>query len=404
VSSFDNLTFAPVYVVDVDGRQGGLFRAHKGRRLIAAHRKPGTIPFVGASRVKNSITDFADTPVLFPGGWVTLIYNGDGGTGHAKYQPSSFSASDDVIALEPLSAQATKSALLLIASMLTQQCVPKFGFGYKLTLNRLDRQKIMAPVTTDADGKHVVDWKGLTRLGEELLRVAEERVVDSLVSSPDDDDTLQDLVFEPKLITNVFESMKATSAWYDKSKLVLTGEGRYPFVSRTRENNGTDGSCVRQEKKPEPGNAVTIGLDTQTVAYQPMAFYTSQNIQVLRHERLDVGSALVLVALIKEQMSKFSWGGNGATLGRLQKTRVMVPVTTDEGEQVVDWDGMSRYGRALRVRAERTMSAVLETHFEIRATKGVRRTTGSPQPKDQVTTDFVLKAFLREVYLLKPSL
>src|SRR5450631_1948004 len=132
------LTFGPVYVVDVEGRQTGLFRAHKGRRLIAAHRKPGTVPFVGASRVKNSITDFADTPVLFPGGWVTLIYNGDGGTGHAKYQPAPFSASDDVIALEPLSDQSTKPALLLIASMLTQQCVPKFGFGYKLTLHRLD--------------------------------------------------------------------------------------------------------------------------------------------------------------------------------------------------------------------------------------------------------------------------
>jgi hypothetical protein len=138
-------------------------------------------------------------------------------------------------------------------------------------------------------------------------------------------------------ITDVFESMKASSDWYDKSKLVLTGEGRYPFVPRTRENNGIDGSCVRQEKNPEPGNAVTIGLDTQTVAYQPVAFYTSQNIQMLRYERLGVDSALVLSVLIKQQMSRFSWGGSEATLGRLQKTRIMVPVTTDDGgEQVVD--------------------------------------------------------------------
>ena len=144
MSSYDELTFAPVYVVDIKGRQEGLFRAHKGRRLIAAHRKPGAVPFVGASRVNNSITDFADTPVLFPGGWVTLIYNGDGGTGHAKYQPAPFSASDDVIALEPITDLATQPALLLIASMLTHQCVPKFGFGYKLTLHRLGRQKIGA--------------------------------------------------------------------------------------------------------------------------------------------------------------------------------------------------------------------------------------------------------------------
>jgi hypothetical protein len=366
VSTFNDLTFAPVYVVHVEGRQAGLFRAHKGRRLIAAHRKPGAIPFVGASRMNNSITDFADTPVLFPGGWVTLIYNGDGGTGHAKYQPSPFSASDDVIALEPLCNQTTKPALLLIASMLTQQCVPKFGFGYKLTLHRLGRQKVMVPVTINADGEQIVDWVGMTRLGVELLRVVEERVAKVRTSSPDydDDDTLQELIYGPMLITDVFESMKASSAWYDKSKLVLIGKGRFPFVSRTRENNGIDGSCVLQEKNPEPGNALTIGLDTQSVAYQPTASYTSQNIQVLRHKCLNVDNALVLSALIKQQMSKFSWGGNGATLGRLQKTRIMVPVTIDaDGKQVVDWVGTSRYGRALRVRAEFKMDAARKQCF-----------------------------------------
>ncbi|WP_208458860.1 restriction endonuclease subunit S [Burkholderia sp. BCC0322] len=377
MSAFEKLTFAPVYVVDVKGRQTGLFHAHKGRRLIAAHRKSGATPFVGASRMNNSITDFADTPVLFPGGWVTLIYNGDGGTGHAKYQPAPFSASDDVIALEPLSDQATEPALLLIASMLTQQCVPKFGFGYKLTLHRLGRQKIMVPMTTNVDGEHVVDWEGMTRLGEELLRVAKERMVEARVSSSDDDDTLPEFTFEPMLITDVFKSMKASSAWYDKSKLVPTGEGRYPFVSRTRENNGIDGTCVRQEKNPEPGNAITIGLDTQTVAYQPMAFYTSQNIQVLRHERLCADSALVLSTLIKQQMSRFSWGGNGATLGRLRKTRIMVPVTTNaSGERVVDWEGMSCYGRALRVKAERAINVVLadvpEPVAPVRNSRGVR--------------------------------
>lgn len=360
MSIFDTLTFAPIYVADIEGRQTGLFRAHKGRRLIAAHRKPGTIPFVGGSRMNNSITDFAETPVLFPSGWVTLIYNGDGGTGHARYQPAPFSASDDVIALEPVSEQATEPALLLIASMLTQQCVPKFGFGYKLTLHRLGRQKIIAPVITNINGEQLVDWAGLTRLGEELLSVVRKRMVKVRVSSLDDDDTLPNLTFEPMLITDVFDSMKATSAWYDKSKLVQVGKAQFPFVSRTRENNGIDGLCARQEKDPEFGNAITIGLDTQSVAYQPVPFYTSQNIQVLRNKLMDTHSALVMSALIKQQMSKFSWGGNGATLGRLQKTRIMVPVVTSaDGEQMVDWEGMSRYGYALRVRSERMTERLL---------------------------------------------
>lgn len=159
---------------------------------------------------------------------------------------------------------------------------------------------------------------------------------------------LDTLDFRPMLITDVFASMKASSAWYDKSKLDSTGEAIYPFVSRTKASNGVDGFCPRQEKKPEPGNAVTIGLDTQTIGYQPVPFYTSQNIQVLRHPRLNVYNASVLAAALREQMGKFSWGGNGATLGRLKKTRIMVPVTTDDtGNQVVDWDGLDRLGAEL---------------------------------------------------------
>ncbi|TFD65606.1 hypothetical protein E3T38_14205 [Cryobacterium sp. Hb1] len=177
-----DLNFEPMFVVDVPGRQGGLFRAHKGRRLITAHRKRGNMPFVAGSRGNNSIVDFADVPALFPAGWLTLIYNGDGGTGHAKYQPAPFSASDDVIVLEPITGEASEEALLLIVSMLTHQCVPKFGFGYKLTLHRLGRQKILVPVTTNSSGEQVVDWVGM-RLYGRVLRARAERPMSAVLGA-----------------------------------------------------------------------------------------------------------------------------------------------------------------------------------------------------------------------------
>ncbi|MBF4549393.1 restriction endonuclease subunit S [Pseudoclavibacter sp. VKM Ac-2888] len=171
-----NLRFAPMFVIDVPGRQRGIFHAHKGKRLITAHRKPGRMPFVAGSRKNNSIADLADIPALFPGGWITLIYNGDGGTGHAKYQPMSFNASDDVTALEPVAEGATEGALLMLVTMLTQQCVPKFGFGYKLTLHRLGRQRIMVPVVTDDFGDEVIDWESMTLYGKVLRARAERRL------------------------------------------------------------------------------------------------------------------------------------------------------------------------------------------------------------------------------------
>jgi len=358
MSTYDDLTFAPVFVVDIEGQQDGLFHAHKGKRQTAADRRPGRMLFVGGSRVNNSITDFAETPALFPGGWVTLIYNGDGGTGHAKYQPAPFSASDDVIALEPLSNEASEPAMLLIASMLTQQCVPKFGFGYKLTLQRLARQKVTAPVTTAANGKQVVDWDGLTRLGKEILVKVETRARAVRVSAPADADSLSELTFGPMLITDVFESMKASSAWYDKVSL-KSGTGRNLYLSQTRSSNSVAEIVADQGNAPESGECITMTLKTQAIFYQPSPFYTAQNFLIFRHPSLDTDSGMILVTALRRAAKKFSWG-YGVSMARLSKTRIMVPVTKDDaGAQTVDWDGMSRYGNALRVRAERMMDAIL---------------------------------------------
>lgn len=169
--------------------------------------------------------------------------------------------------------------------------------------------------------------------------------------------SLEDLEFAPMLITEVFDSVKATRAWYDKSKLATQGAKVFPFVSRTRADNGVDSFCPAQAKVPEPGNAITIGLDTQTLGYQPVPFYTGQNIQVLRHKRLDEITAPVLMTLIKGQLRKFSWGGNGATLGRLVKTRIVVPVRRDnQGEQVVDWDTLKALGEDLMAQVRESAS------------------------------------------------
>jgi hypothetical protein len=163
------------------------------------------------------------------------------------------------------------------------------------------------------------------------------------------------------LITDIFESMRAAGKWFDLSKAISSGIPSVPYVARSGGGNGIGSFLPHQGfNPPNAGKAITIGVSTSTVFYQPVPFYTSKEIQVLRHHQLSADNGLILVTLLREQMSKFQWG-NGASLERLKATRIMVPVTTDaNGEQVVDWNGMSRYGRALRLSAERAMNVVLE--------------------------------------------
>ena len=92
--------------------------------------------------------------------------------------------------------------------------------------------------------------------------------------------------------------------------------------------------------KVDEGNVITIGLDTQTVFYQPTSFYTGQNIQIIRHSQLDRYNALFLIVAIKKLVEKFSWGSYGATLTRLRKSRIYLPAT-DKGE--IDFAFMSAF-------------------------------------------------------------
>ncbi|MDO5701056.1 MAG: restriction endonuclease subunit S [Bowdeniella nasicola] len=160
MSVLETLDFLPMLIVDI-------FRPHKGKRLIAAHREPGKTPFVGGSESFNSITGFSDVEPLFPGGWLTLVYNGS--VGQTRLQPAPFFASDDVIALEPIVPEVSHPALLVCASIIQRECVNKYSYGTKLNLQRLSRQTVVVPALTKRDGTIEADWDGMDRLGTELL-------------------------------------------------------------------------------------------------------------------------------------------------------------------------------------------------------------------------------------------
>lgn len=349
MSTFDSLTFAPMLITEVftTYRQAPAW-------LNTNQVEPGepVFPHVTNSAAGNSVAGFISEQEERPNRGNAITVGID--TQVVAYQPVAFYGATKVYELR--SPHLNSFNGLVLTSVL-RRAIEKFSWGYKASAARLAKTRIMVPVTTDDSGEQVVDWQGMTRAGEEVMAQAITRTHSARTSIDSDADAdLSDLRFEPMLITDVFKTMKSSSAWYDKTKL-QQGEGVFPFVSRTKASNGTDGFAARQEKPPEPKNAVTIGLDTQTIAYQPVPFYTSQNIQVLRHPRLDEQNALVLVSCLRAQMGKFSWGGNGATLGRLKATRIMVPVTFDDsGNQVVDWEGMTLYGKNLRARAERQLS------------------------------------------------
>lgn len=132
------------------------------------------------------------------------------------------------------------------------------------------------------------------------------------------------------ILSEIFD-ITSTNSGIDKNKLKnKCVDGNIPYVTRTDKNNGIDMFITEQDYELNEGNVITIGLDTQTVFYQPHSFYTGQNIQILTNEHLNKYNGLFLVNLLKIVLEKFNWGGNGATLSRLKNSRILIPITNDD--------------------------------------------------------------------------
>ena len=139
-------------------------------------------------------------------------------------------------------------------------------------------------------------------------------------------ESLNEKVWEDFCLDDLFK-ITSTSSGIDKCRLINL-EGNIPYITRTDKNNGYELYIGNQDSKykTDCGNVITIGLDTQTVFYQKHSFYTGQNIQILKSPYINKYTALFMIPMIKILMQKFNWGGNGATLTRLRRSRILLPV------------------------------------------------------------------------------
>lgn len=352
MSVLETLDFQPMFITDVfDSMTASKAWYDKSKLCLSG---VPVFPFVSRTKASNGVDSFCPRQDKAPEAGNALTIGLD--TQTIGYQPVPFYTSQNI---QVLRHERLNESNALVLSSLIQEQMGKFSWGGNgATLGRLKKTRIMVPALTTADGTFEADWDGMDRLGAELLDQVVTHTHSARATRLDDDDTLPELRFKPMFITDVFETYRQAPAWLNANQ-VIDGVACYPHVSNTARSNSISNFIAHQGQAPNRGNAITLGIDTQVVAYQPVSFYGATKVFELRSPNLDENSALVLVAALRQAITKFSWG-HKASSTRLQATRIMVPVITNaEGEEVVDWEGMSAYGRALRVRAERSLTPVL---------------------------------------------
>lgn len=296
-----------------------------GKRLTKNDMQPGSRPFIGASEMNNGVTAFTSSSnESLDSNVLGVNYNGS--VGFSFYHPYNAIFSDDVKRVRWLDVDRNNKYTLLFLSAMINKQKCKFAYGYKFNSQRMKRQKILLPVTSDDK----IDYAFM----ESFMRQKEKDILNPVIHKLCKQIIINAIIGGGKSLHSNWKEyifgeefeIRSTGSGIDKNK--LTGvSGSIPYVTRSDINNGIDSFVGQQSKKYkiDKANVITIGLDTQTVFYQPKAFYTGQNIQVISHDKLDRYNALFIIVAIKKLVEKFSWGSYGATLTRLKKSRIYLP-------------------------------------------------------------------------------
>ena len=284
-----------------------IFKKGRAPRITACETNNGVAGFFGENNNSNYRTQTNFISVSFLGG----IF----------YQPYEASLDMKIHALKPKNIELNRYIAEYLIVML-KQAISKIHYGNQLSSSDLPNKRILLPVLTNG----TPDWVGM----ENYMRDIEKGLLNQYKSYLDTIGNVQQKVnikpnWKEFKLEDIF-TICATKSGIDRIN-IKRGRGDIPYITRTDKNNAWDCFVSEQSKYTKnTGKVISVGLDTQTAFYQPVDFYTGQNIQILSNTHLNRYVSLFILPQLKNLMTKFSWGGNGATLTRLRRSKILLPI------------------------------------------------------------------------------
>ena len=160
------------------------------------------------------------------------------------------------------------------------------------------------------------------------------------------------------------------------------GAGTIPYVTRTSLNNGVlKFVCSQRIEKLNPGNVITVGMDTQTVFYQKQNFYCGRDILSLSNTIMNQYIGIFIVGILDQIVKKKFSYGYCASLTRIKNLEIKLPSTPDGNP---DWEFMESYIR------EQYREVVQERIEELEKKKPDAPTILRDIEEIQATADFPL--------------
>ena len=324
---------------------GDVFRIKNSKSIDRnkLQKGDGDIPYITQSGLNNGISKFVcdqDIEKLNSGNVITVCID----THEVFYQSRDYYSTQNVMRLECIQLNNYRAAFVIV--VLRQILEQRFNYGYKSTLRRISKLEIPLPVTSggnpDWDIMEVYIKDQMVRVKqqekEELKKKIEELETRVLPKPNIPRPTIVGKATADFRLDQIFDVKMSKSI--NNNKLNDT-PGNIPYITRTGLNNGIlKFVCEQGTEKLNPGNVITIGVDTQTVFYQKQAFYCGNNVLSLSSEKVDQYIGVFIIGILDQIVKKKYNYGYGATLTRIKNLEIPLPIIS-EGKP--DWDFMSDY-------------------------------------------------------------
>lgn len=306
-----------------------IFTISSGKRLTKADMKVGKRPFIGATDSNNGITAWVDNTNESLDKLV-LGVNYNGSVVETFFHPYECIFSDDVKRLHLKNGITSYHVMLFLKTMIIQQKV-KFEYGYKFNEKRMQRQKILLPVTED----NSPDWQFMEEYmrGKEtlLLKPAVEKLCKRLIH--------KEILGGVKWQAFFLEEIAQISSGKDIYERERTS-GQTPYVTATANNNGIGYFIGNQNETLERGSlSVNRNGSVGYCFYHPYDALYGNDTRKLRPIRSNKYVSLFISMCITNQRAKYGYGYKMGT-GRLKRQKILLPV--DSCNQP-NWEYMETY-------------------------------------------------------------
>ncbi|MDR2410266.1 MAG: restriction endonuclease subunit S [Bacteroidales bacterium] len=312
-----------------------IFDYQRGRRLITQNQIPGDIAYISSTAVNNGLDNLITPPDYMVVHKNRMTLSNSGSVGYLFYHDYEFVASDHVTVIW-LNNRELNKYIAVFLKPIFEKIKYRYNFGREISNDRIKKEKIYLPI--DSNGNP--DWVYM----EEYIRSIESKVKFHSIGT-------QNKRKQQPIDTRNWKEYNMDCLFYIQGVGSISveqlekkyGYGDYPYITRTKKNNGLTGFY---DYKTAPANVLTIETSLSGLCfYHDYEFSTGDHIAVLipRNFELNKYRALFIKSVWRKNAYKYTYG-RPAILDNIKKTNLILPAKSNGAP---DWQYMEDYIKSL---------------------------------------------------------